>query len=121
MGRKKQMELDAPWLDLKGKIASEVLHAPKTGGEWVCVPDRVVGYFLRNVVGTPWADHLALIAAVLSAHQRDEQTVRITIVALHARFTDLFAALVRNPDKKDWNSGGGRGGLRPPFRHHFKS
>jgi integrase len=97
MGRKKQMELDAPWLDLEGKIASKVLHAPKTGGdphgEWACVPDRVVGYFLRNVVGTPWADHLALIAAVLSARQRDPQTVRITIVALHARFTDLFAAL----------------------------
>ncbi len=97
MGRKKQVELDAPWLHLEGKIASEVLHAPKTGGdphgEWACVPDRVVGYFLRNVVGTPWADHLALIAAVLSARQRDEQTVRITIVALHARFTDLFAAL----------------------------
>src|SRR6266699_828036 len=97
MGRKKHMELDAPWLDLAGKIASEVLHAPKTGGdphgEWACVPDRVAGYFLRNVVGTPWADHLALIAAVLSARQRDPQTVRITIVALHARFTDLFAAL----------------------------
>jgi hypothetical protein len=97
MGRKKQMELDVPWLDLEGKIASQVLHAPKTGGnphgEWACVPDRVVGYFLRNVVGTPWADHLALIAAVLSARQRDQQTVRITIVALHARFTDLFAAL----------------------------
>src|SRR5260370_5105211 len=51
MGRKKQMELDAPWLDLEGKIASEVLHAPKTGGdpdgEWACAPDRVVGVNAR--------------------------------------------------------------------------
>jgi hypothetical protein len=50
-------------------------------------------YLLRNVVGTPWINHLALIAAVLSAHNRDLQTVRMTVMVLHARFSALFPAL----------------------------
>ncbi len=33
----------------------------------------------------------------------------------------LAARLVRNPGEKDGNSGGARGGLGPPFRHHFES
>jgi len=85
------------WLDLEGKVAFEVLHAPKTGGDphgaWAPVHERVVQYLLRNVVGTPWINHLALIAAVLSAHNRDLQTVRMTVMVLHARFSALFPAL----------------------------
>src|SRR5260221_8246183 len=86
------------WLDLEGKVAFEVLHAPKTGGDphgaWAPVHERVVQYLLRNVVGTPWINHLALIAAVLCAHNSDLQTVRMTFIVLHARFSALFLALV---------------------------
>ncbi len=97
MRRKKKEDREAAWLDLAGKIAPEVLCAPKTGGDphggWTPVPGLVIGYLLRNVVGSPWADHLALVAAVLSAHNRDVQTVRLTVMSLHARFSALFPAL----------------------------
>ena len=72
----------------------EILHAPKTGGDpiggWPQVHERIVRYFLRNVAGTPWANHLALILAVLSARRQDVQTVRVTMMNLHARFSDIF-------------------------------
>ncbi len=39
------------WNDLEGKINSEVLHAPRTGGdlasEWPGVHARVIGYVVR--------------------------------------------------------------------------
>ncbi len=84
------------WQDLEGKIAPEVLFAPKTGGdpqgEWPPVHRRIVQYLLRNVVGTPWANHLALIAAVCSARRQDVQTIRLTIMSLQARFSAIFSA-----------------------------
>ena len=96
MGRKKKEEREVAWLDLADHVAPEVLRAPKTGGDpqggWAPVPGLVVSYFLRNVVGHPWTDHLALVAAVLSAHNRDVQTVRLTIMSLHTRFSTLFPA-----------------------------
>ncbi|GHP00429.1 hypothetical protein KSF_104760 [Reticulibacter mediterranei] len=87
------------WADLEGKIAPQVLHAPKTGGdpegsgERPVVHERVVGYLYYHVSGKPWMNHLALVAAVLTARNRDVNTVRSTLVILHARFTELFAAL----------------------------
>lgn len=96
MGRRNKEEREAAWLDLAGHVAPEVLRAPKTGrdpqGGWVPVPSSVVSYFLRNVVGHPWTDQLALVAAVLSAHNRDVQTVRLTVMSLHTRFSTLFPA-----------------------------
>jgi hypothetical protein len=83
------------WNDLEGKINSEVLHAPRTGGdlasEWPGVHARVIGYVVRNVVGKPWADHLTLIAAVSTAQRRDVWTVESTLRMLHARFLSLFS------------------------------
>lgn len=89
----------APWQHLVGKIAPEVLAAPKTGGDphnkgdWPEVHERVVAYLEANVVGRPWADHLALAAAVLIAWRRDVNTVQNVLWVLHPRFTGLFAAL----------------------------
>ncbi len=84
------------WQDLEGKIAPAVIFAPKTGGdpqgEWPPVHGRIVQYLLRNVVGTPWANHLALIAAVCSARRQDVQTIRLTIMSLQARFSAIFSA-----------------------------
>lgn len=85
------------WRDLEGKVAPEVLSAPKTGGDstgdWLGVHRRVVQYLLNNVVGKSWADHLTLIAAVLSARRRDVHTVYLRIRGLNARFSALFPAL----------------------------
>ena len=85
------------WGDLAGHIASEVLQAPKTGGDpngdWPLVHERIAGYIRRNLLGTPWADHVALIAAVLTARRRDVQTVALVVQALHGRFRALFPAL----------------------------
>ena len=85
------------WLQLDGHIDKRVLHAPKTGGdpqgEWTPVHEKIVRYLSRNAVGTPWANHLTLIAAVLSARKQDVQTVRVTVLVLHARFSALFPTL----------------------------
>jgi hypothetical protein len=82
---------------LEGKVAPEVLFAPKTGGDststWQLMHPRIVRYLLRNVVGKLWMDQLTLVAAVLSAHMRDVQTVHLTIRSLHARFSTIFPAL----------------------------
>jgi len=82
------------WKDLEGHIASSILHAPRTGGdgtgEWPAVHPRIIGYLMRHVVGKPWADSLALIAAVFAAQRRDVATIDQTLVALHARFASLF-------------------------------
>jgi hypothetical protein len=85
------------WQDLDGRIAQEVFQAPKTGGDpsgnWMQVHERVVKYFLRSIVGTPWADHLALIAAVLTARRRDVNTVEHILRILQPHFALLFPAL----------------------------
>lgn len=88
-----------PWTDLEGKIASQVLHAPKTCGDpensgtRPAVHECVVKYLYYRVSGTPWVSHLALVAAVLTARHRDVSTVVRILVALHARLTELFPAL----------------------------
>jgi hypothetical protein len=54
---KKRDEHPVSWESLKGFIAPEILHAPKTGGDpaggWPTVHERLIRYFLRNVTGTP--------------------------------------------------------------------
>jgi hypothetical protein len=94
------------WEDLAGHIAPEVLHAPKTGGdpngEWPTVHERVARYIQRNLLGMPWADHVALIAAVLTARLRDVQTVALVVQELHRRFRALFPALSLQAIS-DWN------------------
>src|SRR5712692_483908 len=85
------------WQQLEGKVVPEVLFAPKTGGDststWPSVHPRIVRYLLRNVAGKLWIDHLTLVAAVLTAHLRDVQTVHLTIRSLHTRFTAIFPSL----------------------------
>ncbi len=87
------------WLRLEGKIAPEILRAPKTGGDqenergWTPVHERSVHYLEQYVVGKPWANHLALIVAVLSARHYDTHTVESMLNTLHVRFAALFAAL----------------------------
>ncbi len=86
-----------PWEILTGRIAPEVLSAPKTGGDlsggWLPVHERIVRYLLRHVVGQPWKDHLTLIAAVLSARNRDVSTVELIVQSLQVRFSRLLPAL----------------------------
>ena len=88
-----------PLQRLAGAIAADVLCAPRTAGDplapgdWPDIHERLVGYLERNVIGTPWADHLALAAAVMMARRRDVGTVRGVVQVIHVRFTQLFPAL----------------------------
>lgn len=96
MAWKKRDEHPVSWESLKSSIAPEIFQAPKTGGDpaggWPVVHERLLRYFLRNVTGTPWVNHLALILAVLSARRQDVQTVRVTMMNFHVRFSDIFSA-----------------------------
>lgn len=85
-----------PWDGLRGKIALEVLAAPKTGGDpqnhgyWPEVTQRIVSYLERNVLLTPWANSVALLAAIMMARRFEVSSVLSKIVILHSRFTFLF-------------------------------
>ncbi len=94
------------WDDLAGKVAPEVLCAPRTGGdpngEWSRVHSRIIGYLVRSVVGNPWADHLTLIAAVYAAQRRDVSTMRGSLTTMHRRFELLFP-LFELDSMNQWN------------------
>ena len=88
-----------PWHGLRGKIALEVLAAPKTGGDpqnhgyWPEVPQRIVRYLERNVLLRPWANAVALLAAIMMARRFEVSSVLGKIVILHSRFSSLFPCL----------------------------
>lgn len=108
MARKASKALsEYTWQCLEGKFAQEVLQAPKTGGDshgvWPSVHERIVRYLLRSVAGEPWADHVALIAAVLSARRRDVSTVEQAVRTFNTRFRALFQVLdLKTVD--EWNA-----------------
>jgi len=85
------------WESLRGTIAPEIFHAPKTVGDphgsWPPVHERNIRYLLRNVTEKPWVNHLALMAAVLSARRLDVYTVELTLRMMHSRFSALRPAL----------------------------
>lgn len=70
-----------PWQQLQGKIDPAIFSAPKTCGDpaqpgiWPMVHQKIVTYIVLSMTGKPWADHLALAAAVLIARHRDVRTV----------------------------------------------
>jgi len=97
------------WKCLRGKIATEILVAPKTGGDpgpagdWPSVPLRVVGYLERNVVGNSWADMLALLVAVMAARRYEMSTISRNLVVFHKRFKAFFQALDLE-EMADWDA-----------------
>lgn len=97
------------WKCLRGKIAAEILVAPKTGGDpynagdWPFVPLRVVDYLERNIVGNSWADTLALLASLMAARRYEMSSISHKIVVLHTRFKALFQALGLE-EMVDWDA-----------------
>lgn len=95
------------WTRLEGSIASEILHAPKTYGDphgsWPSVDWRTVRYLHHTVTGSPWANSLALVAAVLSARCYDARSVQLVTSRLHGRFTRLFKELGLH-QMSEWNA-----------------
>jgi hypothetical protein len=98
-----------PWRRLCGKIAPEILVAPRTAGDpynqgtWPEVPQRVVTYLENNVLRNPWGEILALLAAVMMAVRFDVTTITNRLSNLNTRFTRLFEAL-RLVRMEDWNA-----------------
>ncbi len=99
MARTMTQQEDMALFCLEGKVAPEVLCAPKTGGDprsngqWPDIHGRSIGYLVRNVVGKPWANHLVLVAAVLSAQRYDVSSVKNLLCYVNARLTDFFQVL----------------------------
>jgi integrase len=96
------------WHELADKIAPEVLGAPKTWSDKNAprnrptVDSRTVKFLARNVVDEPWANHLALAAAVLTAYNRDAQTVYRTIQQIHLRLKAIFITF-KLKSMSDWH------------------
>jgi len=101
-GKKPNPFLGCTWESLADKIAPEVLRAPKTGGEWPAVHERIVRYLLAQVVEQPWGNHAALMAAVLAARRQDVRTVEFAVRSLHVGFSRIFPALGLQT-VEDWN------------------
>jgi hypothetical protein len=84
---------------LVGKIAPEVLVAPKTGSDpryqerLPEVSQGITNYLERNVIATPWVDAMALLASIMVARRFEASSVLNKIVILHSRFTSLFPVL----------------------------
>jgi hypothetical protein len=97
------------WKCLRGKIAAEILIAPKTSsdphnaGNWPAVPLRVVGYLERNIIENPWADTLALLAAIMAARRYEMSSILHKLAVLHTRFKALFQALILE-EMVDWDA-----------------
>jgi len=101
-GKKPNPFLGCTWESLANKLAPEVLYAPKTGGEWPAVHERIVRYLLAQVVDQPWGNHAALMAAVLAARRQDVRTVEFAVRSLHVGFSRIFPALGLET-VEDWN------------------
>jgi hypothetical protein len=52
-----------------------------------------VTYLERNVLSTPWANMMALLAAIMIARRFETSSVLCKIVILHSRFSSLFECL----------------------------
>lgn len=98
-----------PWQRLRGKVAAEILVAPRTAvdpsnqGQWPEVPHRVVFYLEHNVLGKPWRDALALLAPIMLARRFEVTSVFNKLSTLHSRFGRLFEALGL-AGMEDWNA-----------------
>src|SRR5579875_1793815 len=93
-----------PWQDLVGHCAPLVLCAPKTWGDPLRPADmempqgleNMVYYLKRNVVGHPWANHLALLVAVICRNNLRYRSVLNTTTVLHRGFrTEWYLRLFR--------------------------
>ena len=62
-GKKPNPFLGCTWESLADKIAPEVLRAPKTGGEWPAVHERIVRYLLAVFVNDIGGQFLIRIGA----------------------------------------------------------
>lgn len=88
-----------PWRRLRGRIAQEVLIAPRTGGDPKNqghrpeVPRRIVSYLERNVLAKPWTDAMALLVLIMVARRFEMTSILHKISTLHLRFTSLFSVL----------------------------
>jgi hypothetical protein len=102
-GKKPNPYFGCTWESLADKIAPEVLRAPKTGGEWPAVHERIVRYLTSQVVDQPWGNHAALMAAVLAARRQDVRTVEFAVRSLHVGFSRIFPALGLET-VEDWNA-----------------
>lgn len=84
------------WLQLEGLIDEAVLRAPKTcgdplaEGQWPEVDSRIVAYIEKHVIGTPWANYLALLALVATAQRHQPHTIKAVLGTLNPRFREFF-------------------------------
>ena len=91
-------------------FCAEVVCAPNTAGDpqsghrYKAIGTKTKGFLVRSVAGTVWGNHLALGAAVLSAHNLDEATVLNYTRRLHRLLRQLIPfAGVQSLSKWDAN------------------
>jgi hypothetical protein len=79
------------WMRFQEAVQPHVLAAPRIS--WDQVDRKVMNYINASVAGTPWANHLAFLLAVLTCYaQLDLKTVKNTLSSLHCRFETIFRA-----------------------------
>lgn len=69
------------WQKLNRKLAPEIFHAPWNGAAsnqaegWPQIDQEIVALLERRILNTPWANHLALVAVIMTA--RNQETTKI--------------------------------------------
>jgi hypothetical protein len=81
----------AAWSRFQEAVHPQILAAPRIS--WDRVDRKLMNYINASVAGTPWANHLAFLLAVLTCYaQLDRKTVMNTLSHLHCRFETIFRA-----------------------------
>lgn len=86
-----EQRTSAVWMRFQEVMHPQVLATPRIS--WDRVDQKLMNYINTSVAGTPWANHLAFLLAVLTCYaQLDLKTVKVTLSSLHCRFETIFRA-----------------------------
>lgn len=86
-----EQHISAAWMRFQEVVHPQILAAPRIS--WDRVDRKLMNYFNTSVDGTPWANQLAFLLAVLTCYaQLELKTVKDTLSSLHCRFETIFRA-----------------------------
>lgn len=99
------------WQRLGGKLAPAILHAPWKGAAsnptegGLQMDQEIVTLIERRLLGTPWANHLALVAVVMAARNQETAKIVEVVTTLHGHWSSFFRTL-SGTAMEDWHPEG---------------
>lgn len=87
---------------LLGKVDKQILHLHDSRGAFLLdkAHEKVVMYFIRNVIDKPWNNQLLLLTLICEDKYYDVESNYRLIRLFNPRFTDIFNAFQLNEMKE---------------------